>query len=305
MIISRRFLPSIPSLLAIEAVDRLGSAQSAAQDLSLTQSAISRQLKQLEAQMGVDLIQRDQLRLGLTPAGREFAREARQVLEKLGHASIRLRANPAGGSLDLSILPAFGLNWLAPRLKSFVAAHPDISVNLHTHNRPFDFANNPAQAAIHYRADRQADGHLDDWPGVEQLPLMPKFVMPVCAPDLMAAPVGQPDALLHLPLLHLETHPDSWEVWFARHGVAATGLEGMLFDQSSTMTQAAVHGLGLALLPSFLAMEEIRLGRLVPALEAAPVSLGDYALVWPEAQSSHLPLIRFRSWLKAQVAGEV
>lgn len=308
MIVSRRFLPSIPSLLALEAVDRLGSAQAAAQDLSLTQSAISRQLKQLEAQMGVDLILRDQLRLGLTPAGQAFAREARQVLEKLGHASIKLRANPTGGSLDLSILPAFGLNWLAPRLKDFVARHPDITVNLHTHNRPFDFAASPAQAAIHYREGAQAaqegsDWH-SDWPRVETLGLMPKHVLPVCAPDVLPSVVNSPEQLLKLPLLHLETHPDSWEVWFAQHDVAATGLEGMLFDQSSTMTQAAVHGLGVALLPTFLAREEIRLGRLVPAINGAPVSLGHYALVWPEAQASHLPLMRFRDWLLGQVRAD-
>ncbi len=298
MIISRRFLPSIPSLLALEAVDRLGSAQAAAVDLALTQSAVSRQLKQLEAQMGVDLIQRDQLRLGLTPAGQEFAREARQMLTRLGHASIKLRANPTGGSLDLSILPAFGLNWLAPRLKDFVAKHPDVTVNLHTHNRPFDFATNPAQAAIHYREYDQPE----DWPGVEHLPLMPKHVLPVCAPDLLEAPVAVPEDLLSLPLLHLETHPDSWEVWFLCQGVHATGLEGMLFDQSSTMTQAAaVHGLGVALLPSFLAQEEIRLGRLVAAMQGPSISLGQYGLVWPDTYTAHLPLVRFRDWLKLQV----
>lgn len=298
MIIARRFLPSIPSLLALEAVERLGSAQAAAQDLALTQSAISRQLKQLEAQMGVELIRRDQMRLGLTPAGQAFALEARQVLTRLGHASIKLRANPSGGALDLSILPAFGLNWLAPRLKDFVAQHPEVSINLHTHNLPFGFDSSPAQAAIHYGEG----GGAQDWLGVEAMPLMPKHVLPVCAPSLLDAPLSHPAALLSQPLLHLETHPDSWERWLARHGVAAAGLEGMLFDQSSTMTQAAVHGLGVALLPTFLAEEEIRLGRLQLAVEGAPVSLGDYFLVWPDAHSSFPPLVAFRDWLRAQVA---
>lgn len=298
MIVSRRFLPSIPSLLALEAVDRLGSAQAAAEDLSLTQSAISRQLKQLEAQMGVDLVLRDQLRLGLTPAGQEFAREARQVLTRLGHASIKLRANPSGGSLDLSILPAFGLNWLAPRLKDFVASHPDISVNLHTHSLSFGFDTSPAQAAIHYGEG----GGARDWPGVEAMPLMPKHVLPVCAPSLLDTPLAHPAELLTQPLLHLETHPDSWERWLTRHGVAAAGLEGMLFDQSSTMTQAAVHGLGVALLPDFLADEEIRLGRLRLAVDGPPISLGAYFLVWPEAQAGFPPLVAFRKWLSAQVA---
>ncbi len=300
MIVSRRFLPSIPSLLALEAVDRLGSAQAAAEDLALTQSAVSRQLKQLEAQMGVDLVRRDRLRLALTPAGRDFAREARQVLTRLGHASIRLRANPTGGSLDLSILPAFGLNWLAPRLKDFVARHPDLSLNLHTHSLPFSFDTSPAQAAIHYGET----GGAGEWPGVAAVHLMPKRVLPVCAPSLLAAPLEHPAALLTQPLLHLETHPDQWERWLARHGVAAAGLEGMLFDQSSTMTQAAVHGLGVALLPTFLAEEEIRLGRLCLAVAGAPIPLGDYFLVWPEEQAENVPLQRFRDWLLGQLAAD-
>ena len=211
MIAQRRFLPSIPSLLALEAVERLGSASAAAEDLALTQSAVSHQLKQLESQMGVELISRDQMRLQLTPAGREFAQEARFLLGRLAQASIKLRANPTGGSLNLSILPSFGLNWLAPRLKDFVKLHPDITINLQTHNLPFSFENSPAQAAIHYGTR--------DWADVTYLPLMPKQVLPVCSPDLLATPVLHAEGLLTHPLLHLETHPDSWEQWFARHGV--------------------------------------------------------------------------------------
>ena len=294
MITSRRFLPSIPSLLALEAVDRLGSASAAAEDLSLTQSAVSRQLRQLEDQMGVELIARDQVRLHLTPAGHEFVKEARFVLTRLGQASIKLRANPAGGSLNLSILPAFGLNWLAPRLKNFVAAHPDVSVNLQTHNLPFDFGTSGAQAAIHYGTR--------DWPDVEYLPLMPKHVLPVCAPSLLSRPVQAPVDLLAHPLLHLETHPDSWEQWFALNGLGVSKLEGMLFDQSSTMTQAAVHGLGIALLPSFLVEHEIAQGRLCLALEGEAKTLGEYFLVWPESQSTYGPLGQFRKWLTGQIA---
>ncbi|MFW8636990.1 LysR substrate-binding domain-containing protein [Cribrihabitans pelagius] len=296
MIAPRRFLPSIPSLLALEAVDRLGSASAAAEDLALTQSAVSRQLKQPEAQMGVDLIARGEVRMQLTPAGAGFAREARVILSRLAQASVKLRANPDGGSLNLSILPSFGLHWLAPRLKDFVAAHPGITVNLQTHNLPFGFDAGTAQAAIHYGGR--------DWPGVEYLPLMPKHVLPVCAPGLMASAAERTESLLQYPLLHLETHPDCWEQWFALHGVQAEKLRGMLFDQSSAMTQAAVHGLGLALLPDFLAGNEIAQGRLVQAIEGEPVSLGEYFLVWPPEHAGDYPLIQFRDWLLGQIAAE-
>ncbi len=292
MLVSRRFLPTIPSLLALEAVDRLGSASAAADDLALTQSAVSHQLKQLEAQMGVDLISRDQMRLQLTPAGAEFAQEARYLLERLGRASVKLRANPTGGSLNLSILPSFGLNWLAPRLKDFVRAHPEITVNLQTHNLPFSFEASQAQAAIHYGTR--------DWPDVNYLPLMPKHVLPVCAPALIDTPARHAKDLLQHPLLHLETHPDSWEQWFGLHGVATSKLEGMLFDQSSTMTQAALHGLGIALLPTFLAEDEIAQGRLCLAIPGPAVSLGEYFLVWPEKQATNYPRIKFHEWLMTQ-----
>ncbi|MFW8596127.1 LysR substrate-binding domain-containing protein [Cribrihabitans neustonicus] len=296
MIAPRRFLPSIPSLLALEAVDRLGSASAAAEDLALTQSAVSRQLKQLEAQMGVALIVRGEMRMQLTPAGAGFAKEARAILSRLAQASVKLRANPDGGSLNLSILPSFGLHWLAPRLKDFVATHPGITVNLQTHNLPFDFGAGTAQAAIHYGRR--------DWPAVEYLPLMPKHVLPVCAPGLMDKAAVRPDELLNYPLLHLETHPDCWEQWFAQHGVRAEKLRGMLFDQSSAMTQAAVHGLGLALLPDFLAGNEITQGRLVQAIEGEPVTLGEYFLVWPPEHAADYPLIQFREWLLRQIAAE-
>ncbi len=296
MIAPRRFLPSIPSLLALEAVDRLGSASAAAEDLSLTQSAVSRQLKQLEEQMGVDLIARDQMRMQLTPAGAGFAREARAILTRLAQASVKLRANPDGGSFTLSILPSFGLHWLAPRLRDFAAQHPGITVNLHTHNLPFSFDAGSAQAAIHYG--------VRDWPGVEYMPLMPKHVLPVCAPGLMAAPADSPAALLEFPLLQLETHPDCWEQWFTLHYVAAPKLKGMLFDQSSAMTQGAVHGLGVALLPDFLAENEIAQGRLMLAMQGPAVSLGEYFLVWPAEHAEDYPLIKFREWLAAQLQQE-
>ncbi len=292
MISQRRFLPSISSLLALEAVSRLGSASAAAKDLSLTQSAVSHQLKQLEAQMGVDLIARDRLKLTLTPAGQEFVQEARFLLERLSQASIKLRANPMGGSLNLSILPAFGSHWLAPKLRDFIRLYPSVSVNLQTHNLPFSFDNSPSHAAIHYGTR--------DWPDVNYLQLLQNYVVPVCAPGFLNGPTESAQTLLSHSLLHLETRPDAWEQWFEHLGHPVSGLRGSLFDQSSTMSQAAVHGLGIALLPTFLAQEEIERGRLVLAYDGPPISLGEYFLVWPERHPQYEPLSHFRDWLTRQ-----
>ncbi|MEX0365114.1 MAG: LysR substrate-binding domain-containing protein [Ruegeria sp.] len=296
MIAPRRFLPSISSLLALEAVDRLGSASAAAEELSLTQSAISRQLKVMEEQLGVALIQRTQMRLQLTPAAQEYVETARTALHQLAQASLKLKANPTGGSLNLSILPAFGMHWLAPRLQDFARRHPEVTVNLSTRLQPFDFATDPFDAAIHFGQQ--------DWTGVNYLRIMREDVLPVCAPDLAQKQTNGPDWLLTAPLLHLDTRPDAWERWFAAQGMTATGLRGMLFDQFSTMIQATIHGLGVALLPSYLVAHDLQKGRLVPAWDGPSVSLGDYYLVWPQDRTESAPLRSFRQWLEGQMANQ-
>ncbi|SEO45476.1 DNA-binding transcriptional regulator, LysR family [Salinihabitans flavidus] len=293
MIAPRRFLPSINALLALEAVDRLGSASAAARELSLTQSAISRQLRKLEEQMGAPLVDRTSPRLSLTPAGADYVASVRQVLTQLAQSSLKLRANPRGGSLDLSILPAFSMYWLAPRLRDFTARHPEITLNLNTRLRPFDFGAEPFHAAFHFGRR--------NWSDVHYLPLWAETVVPVAAPDLTPAPVTAPGDLLSLPLLHLESRPDAWERWFAARDVPSPALSGMLFDQFSTMTQAAIHGLGVALVPSFLAEADIASGRLIEVSAAPRISLGQYYLVWPEAHDSYPPLVSFRRWLSKQL----
>lgn len=293
MIAPRRFLPSISSLLALEAVDRLGSASAAAEELSLTQSAISRQLKTAEDQLGIDLIERNHVRLSLTPAAQDYVQTARASLNDLAQAALRLKANPEGGSLNLSILPAFGMHWLAPRLHDFARNHPEVTVNLGTRLKPFDFATEPFHAAIHF-------GHRD-WSGVDYLKIMSEEVLPVCAPEMAPEGFGTLEALRDAPLLHLDTRADAWEQWFQAQEHPTSGLRGMLFDQFSTMLQATIHGLGVALLPAFLIEDDLRAGRLVPAWNAPGFSLGEYYLVWPITQSTSQPVKSFRGWLERQL----
>ena len=293
MLLPRRFLPSIASLLALEAVDRLGSATAAAEELSLTQSAISRQLKALEEQMGAQLFLRERNRLQLTPAARDYARQVRGVLSTLATASLKLKANPTGGSLNLAVLPAFGMHWLAPRLKDFARRHPEVTVNFTTRLEPFSFAVEPLDAAIHFGRR--------DWADVGYLPLVREAVVPVGAPGLVGDGVARLEDVRDLPLLHLQTRPDAWEDWFARKGLQVTALRGMLFDQFSTMAQAAIHGIGVALLPTWLAEPELASGRLRVVHGVAEPSSGEYFLVWPLSRPVGAPLAKFRDWLAAQV----
>jgi DNA-binding transcriptional LysR family regulator len=292
MIAPRRFLPSISALLAFEAVARLGSATKAAQELSLTQSAVSRQLKTLEEQLGVGLLVRQGRQLALTQAGRSYVVEVRDILNRLANASVSVRANPTGGHLNLAILPAFGMHWLAPRLADFARSHPEVTVNLSTRLEPFAIHDSPFDAAIHFGRE--------DWPGVHYLPLMPETVVPVCAPEVLSAPLEDAADMLRLTLLHLETRPRGWARWLAALGVEGAPTEGMVFDQFATMAQAAIHGLGVALLPTFFAEPYLQSGQLRLASTQTTQSIGSYYLVWPDAREERAALRSFRNWLASQ-----
>lgn len=288
----RRHLPSLPSLLALEAIARLGTASAAAQELGLTQGAVSKQLQVTEDQLGVPLFIREGKRLVLTPAAREFVEETRKALKIISNASLMLRTNPGGGALNLAILPAFGMHWLSPRLADFARAHPGVTVNLSTRLRPFDFAETSFDAAIHYGRK--------DWPGVSFLKLMDEEVLAVGAPGLLTRPLTEAADILHYPLLQLESRTGDWGRWYAHHGYPFLKHPAMLFDQFATMAQAAVHGLGLALLPTFLIEKELREGLLRPAFGAPIPALGSYYLVWPDNRPERPPLAAFRRWLQEE-----
>jgi LysR family glycine cleavage system transcriptional activator len=274
MAVSRRLLPSISALRALEALDRHGSASAAAAELALTQGAVSRQIQALEAQVGVALSTRIDRRLVLTAEGSDYAAEIRHALDQIARATVMLQSGPVGGTLSLAILPAFGMRWLMPRLPDFARRHPDVTINMATRLEPFSFAGEAFDAALHY-------GHRD-WPGTEALLLKREHLLPVAAPGLVASRhVDTPADLLKLPLLHIQTRPRAWAAWFAAAGVPLDGaLPGTMYDQFATITQAALHGLGAALMPDYLVEQEVATGRLVALAPQAVEADGAYYLVW-------------------------
>ncbi|MGR3759436.1 LysR substrate-binding domain-containing protein [Roseobacteraceae bacterium NS-SX3] len=298
MVAPRRFLPSISSLRALEALDRLGSASAAAEELALTQGAVSRQLQALEKQLGISLVLRDKKRLSLTPDAAEYAGEIRQALNQIVQSTLRLQAAPLAGTLNLAILPAFGMRWLMPRLPEFARLHPDVTINMATKLVSFNFASEPFDAAIHFGSA--------DWPGTRALLLKHEQLIPVCAPALLAGwRVAGPEDILALPLLHIQTRPQAWRGWFESQNIDPQDrLAGTIYDQFATITQAALHGLGVALMPDYLVEQDLATGRLA-ALHPAPMETGGaYYLVWPEAKSRTPALIKFRDWLSGQAQPE-
>jgi len=297
MSVPRRLLPSIASLRALEALDRLGSASAVANELSLTQSAVSRQLQALERQMGIDLILRAQKRLTLTAAAQDYAAEIRQALGLIANASLRLQVVLVGGTVNLAILPAFGMRWLMPRLPDFARLHPEVTINMSTRLQPFNFSREPFDAAIHFGQP--------DWSETDHMLLRHEQVIPVCAPNLVTSMPSTPEIVRTLPLLHIQTRPRAWKHWFERQGLPSSGpLPGTMYDQYSTITHAALHGLGVALMPDYLVEQDVAAGRLVP-LHPAPVEAkGAYYLMWPKHKSRDPSLCRFRDWLSTQAQPE-
>lgn len=290
MQVPRRFLPSLSLLAAFEAAARTGSVTAAAKELDHTQSAVSRQIRALEEQLGVELFHRERQTIRLTVGGDAYVREIRDALRKISTASLNLRANPHGGMLTLAILPTFGTRWLAPRLPRFLSTNPGITVNLVTRFSIFDFRLEPVDAAIHFGAAH--------WPGGELALLRDETVIPACSPQMRDEYRFQEAAdIRKAPLLHLTTRPDAWERWMELNGVPSDAVHGMLFDQFATAAQAAMVGLGVALLPEFLIEEELAAGRLVAAIDLPMKSSESYYLAWPKDRETHPPLAAFRRWL--------
>ncbi len=291
----RRFLPSISLLSAFESVVRTGSTLAAARDLDLSQGAVSRLIQNLETQLGVTLFLRERRRLIPTDHALAYARDVVKALDLISRGSMRVRSNTGGGTLSLAILPTFGTRWLAPRLPRFLADHPGITINLGTRLKPFDFEEEGFDAAIHFGTE--------NWAGTGSVKLFDERLVACCAPRFLADhPVEEPADLIGLPLLQLETRPNAWGAWFAHYGVDRRVGQGMLFDQFAPMIQAVIHGLGVALLPEFLAKPELADGRLVEVHGGPVRGEGSYYLVWPSVGAWYPPLQAFRDWLVAEAA---
>ena len=288
----RLSVPSLSALAAFEAAARHGSFTRAAEELNLTQGAVSRQVALLEQALGVSLFERVRKRVSLTPAGSAYAADVRDGLARLAAATVSAMAfRGASGVLNLAILPTFGTRWLIPRLPRFLDAHPGITINFATRLVPFDFGRDAVDAAIHFGDPV--------WPGAELHRLMGEEIVPVAAPSLIARTrLAEPADMLRVPLLQQSTRPRAWANWLEQQGLAPErAMMGPRFEQFAMVSQAAVAGLGLAIVPRFLIEEELRSGVLVVPFDRPVRGTEGYYLVYPEARAGLPAIIAFRDWL--------
>ena len=292
----RLSVPSLSALAAFEAAARHGSFTRAAEELSLTQGAVSRQVAHLEEVLGVSLFERVKKRVSLTIAGAAYAAEVRDGLSRLAAATVSAMAfRGAAGVLNLAILPTFGTRWLIPRLPRFTEAHPGITINFATKLVPFDFNREPLDAAVHFGDPI--------WPGARLHRLMGEEIVPVASPALVARfGLAEPADMLRAPLLQQSTRPRAWANWLEEQGLPPQrALMGAGFEQFAMVSQAAVAGLGLAIVPRFLVEEELRSGALVIPVDRSLVGQEGYYLVYPEEKANLPAVTAFRDWLLAEV----
>ncbi len=282
-------------LLAFEASARLMSFTQAGRELSLSQSAISKQVQALEALLGVALFRREGRRLLLTAAGEVYQRELAQGLQRIRSASLQAIAHGTGaGALHLAALPTFTAKWLLPKLSDFYKEHPGVLVHIHSRIGRFD----PDPAGV----DAVIGVGDGDWPGLQAHHLLDEYVVPVMSPQVAREfPVKRPADLAGHLLLQLASRSDVWQRWFQAHGLDEAAMRpGPRFELTSHLIQAAASGIGVGLLPQFLVRDELASGVLVQPT-AEPFATGAaYYLFIPKAKADLPPVAAFRNWLLDQ-----
>lgn len=289
-------LPPLTALRAFASAGRHLSFQRAAAELAVTPTAISHQIKRLEAELGTPLFRRLTRKLDLTEAGRALLPEVAAAFDRLAGAVERLKASGDSGPLTVSAIVTFAYRWLAPRLASFSALHPRIDVRLEASHRLADFARDEVDVAI-----RHGSG---TWPGLDAIKLLDDRFTPLLSPKLLdkGPPLRRPADLLGYTLLR-DIPYFEWDNWFKTAGVRPPdSTRGPRFDSSHLAVQAAEAGLGVALVnPEFFA-DEIEAGRLVQPFPIVGGNGKSYYLVYPSAAADRPKIAAFRDWLLAEVA---
>jgi LysR family glycine cleavage system transcriptional activator len=304
----RRKIPPLQTLLCFDAAARHESYTRAAQELALTQSAVSRQIGSLEEFLGTALFRRTRHGVELTAGGRAYARQVAARLEAIERDTLDAMArHDASGALSLAAVPTFATRWLIPRLSDFARRWPDIVVHIETRTRPFLFNDTEFDAALYAGTPAQ----VANWPGTQAVRLLSEDVTPVCSPGLLKQHVAgprkeaSPAEVATMPLLQQSTRPDGWRQWFDAQGVhAPLSRSGPRHELFSMLAVAAAHGLGVALIPTLLIEEELARGDLVIACTRPLEGERSYYLVLPESARDVQVLQRFRDWL-VEAAGSV
>jgi LysR family glycine cleavage system transcriptional activator len=287
----RRRLPSLNALKAFEATARHESFTKAADELCVTQGAVSQQVKALEDDLGVRLFRRERQRLVITEAGQFYLGVVRDAFDRLGMGTERLLQRQNSGTLTITTSPNFAAKWLVHRLRGFSEAHPGIDLRISASIQHIDFAREDIDLAI-----RHGNGQ---WPGMDVTRLCIEELFPVCSPKLLTGrgALRSPRDIKHHTLLHTNSSSD-WASWLAKAGLDGVDLaRGIVFNQASMAIDAAVDGQGIALARTALASWDLISGRLVRPFAQALEAPYAYWIVCPKSAAELPKISTFRGWL--------
>lgn len=295
---SRR-LPPLKSIRAFEAAARRGSFNQAADELFVTPSAISHQVKALEEHLGVRLFRRARRQVSLTIAGERYLEAIGHALDEIDLATRRLMASSNSAAINISVVPAFLTRWLVPKVREFQNLHPDIELRLSPNIGPIDFDRSDIDMAIYF-----GDG---DWPGVETFFLRHLELVPVCSPAFLAANprITKADGLAAHMLIDISTHPAEWDEFLAHCGVTRPERAKRLsFSSTSLALGAAMENLGVALADRQLVAREVRYGQLVNPLGIEMAIPQGYYLVYQQERKPTEQMRAFLDWVMHEIAGD-
>ncbi len=295
----RRLHPPIHLLRAFTATARLGSISAAASSLHLTQSAVSKQVQELERWVGTPLFARVRKRLQPTPVGVRYEQAVRAVLVQLEVATLELMSSRGGaGILHLSMLPTIGAKWLIPRLPGFYAEHPKVELRFVPYIQGYDFSQPELDCALRY-----GDGA---WPGACADYITGRELVVIAPPKRRGMPtLARAGDIARFPLLQHISLPQAWADWCSAHDVASVNPHsGPQLDQYHSLIRAVEVGMGVALVPACLLADDIAAGRVIAPLKDGYRTKAGYYLCYPEARAGFEPLVKFRDWMLAVVARE-
>lgn len=294
---SKRLAPTMTALQCFEAAARHLSFTRAAEELHLTQSAVSKQVAQLEEMLHHHLFLRIRRRLQLTPAGSLYLAEVNKILIQIDMSSrYVLTYGQQTEVLKVATQPSFGVRWLIPHLKGFGREHPNIHLDIRNEMEPFMLLQGSADVVFFFGRGT--------WPGATCVELFREQVVPVCAPELLdGGPLHGAEALADWVLLQSTSRPEAWHEWFLEQGLqSSNSYQGPRFDTFYMTLSAAQSGCGVALVPRYLAERELREGSLVIAWEHAMTSNGAHYLAFAE-HAAEVPKVRaLVEWIQARLA---
>lgn len=294
----KRHFPPLNALRAFEATGRLLSFQQAAQELNVTHSAVSHQIKKLEQELGQDLFVRLGRSIAMTDIGQRYYQEIHQALQQIERSTMQLFGEPDQGDLVVQSYMGIASRWLVPRLGDFRQQFPNIHIELHSSYHAWAFEPHHADVGIIYSEQTAA--------GMIYQPLFKGSLIPVCNPELVAdRSLSSIADLLKFPFLNITESPKNLPVWAQAQNIAVQQLNVVSeHDNHQLALEAAIAGEGIAVVQSFFASGDLASGKLVMPIELTAAEIGAWYLVQSSRNLSDSKVIQFSNWLYRQLMAD-